>query len=43
MSRADIESMYVGWTVVDEEALDTSGLPKPMQKSNPRWYRLHRS
>src|SRR6185503_1981899 len=38
MSRADIESMYVGWTVVDEAALDTSGLPKPMQNANPRWY-----
>jgi len=43
MSRGDVEATYPGWKVIDEEAFDVSGLPRPMRKSNPRWYRLRRS
>ena len=42
MSRADVEATYPGWKVIDEEAFDVSGLPGPMRKSDPRWYRLRR-
>jgi SAM-dependent methyltransferase len=43
MSRRDVEATYPGWKVIDEEAFDASGLPGPMRKSNPRWYRLRRA
>jgi SAM-dependent methyltransferase len=42
MSRGDVEATYPGWKVIDEEAFDVSGLPLPMRKANPRWYRLRR-
>lgn len=43
MSRGDVESTYPGWRIIDEELFDVSGLPGPMRKSEPRWYRLRRS
>lgn len=42
MNRADVEATYPGWKVIDEEAFDVSGLPGPMRKADPRWYRLRR-
>ena len=42
ISRADVEATYPGWEVIDEEAFDVSGLPGPMRKAEPRWYRLRR-
>lgn len=42
MSRGDVEGTYPGWKVIDEQDFDASGLPGPMRKSNPRWYRLRR-
>lgn len=43
MSRGDVETTYPEWKVIDEEAFDVSGLPRPMRKADPRWYRLRRS
>lgn len=42
MDRKTIEATYKGWTVVDEQAADTSGAPGPLVKAAPRWYRLRR-
>ena len=39
-SRRDIEAAYPGWKVIDEEAFDVSGAPRPIRKADPRWYRL---
>jgi SAM-dependent methyltransferase len=43
MSRNDVEATYPAWSVIDGEAFDVSGTPRPMRKSNPRWYRLRRN
>ncbi len=42
-SRTDIEQALTGWTVIDEEHADTSGMPGPLKKAAPLWYRLRRS
>ena len=42
MDRSEIEAMYRGWQVVDEEPFDASGLPKPLRGVKPRAYRLRR-
>jgi SAM-dependent methyltransferase len=41
-SRADIEAIYDGWSVVDDRTFDASGAPGSFQKAAPRWYRLRR-
>lgn len=41
-SRQDIETAFVGWSVVDEGAAETAGMPGPLKKAAPRWYRLRR-
>jgi SAM-dependent methyltransferase len=40
MSHEDIEAIYPGWTVSDEQAADVN-LPGIL-KAEPRWYRLRR-
>jgi len=44
-SRADIEKVYAGWKVTDEDAADVSGpnVPRPVRNAKPRWYRLVRA
>jgi SAM-dependent methyltransferase len=39
-SRDDLAAAYEGWTVVDQEPADTTGLPGPLKKAAPAWYRL---
>lgn len=43
-SRADIETAYPAWKVVDEEAIDIAGAPfyRFFPKADPRLYRLSR-
>lgn len=43
MSRADIEAMYPGWKITDDDALDAQ-LPWLLKKlgADPHWYRLRR-
>jgi SAM-dependent methyltransferase len=43
-SRADIETAYRGWTIVDEETFDVTGAPfyRFMRNADPRLYRLRR-
>lgn len=43
VSRADVEQAFSGWSLVDEELADTSGMPGPLKGAAPRWYRLRRS
>lgn len=40
--RTDIEGAFAGWTLVDEGAAETAGIPGPLKKAAPRWYRLRR-
>ena len=43
-SRADIEAAYPGWEVIDEDAIDLSGVPlyRYVRNADPRIYRLRR-
>lgn len=41
-SRADVERTFTGWTLVTDDASDTSGILRPLRRSNPRWFRLTR-
>lgn len=40
--RAELEAIYPGWKVVEEQRFDPSGLPESTRKDDPRWYRLTR-
>ena len=40
LSREEVEAAYAGWSVVDEQPFDASGMPAVFNKANPRWYRL---
>ena len=42
MDRAELEAIYPGWKVIEEQAFDPSGLPESTRKDDPRWYRLRR-
>jgi len=41
--RGGIETAFPGWTVLDEEPADVSGMPGPLKSAAPRCYRLQRS
>lgn len=41
-SRTDIEKALPEWTVIDHDLADTSGMPGPLKKTAPQWYRLGR-
>jgi len=40
--RPDIEAAFPGWAVTDTEAAVTDGMPTPLRKAAPTWYRLRR-
>ncbi|HET7723520.1 MAG TPA: class I SAM-dependent methyltransferase [Propionibacteriaceae bacterium] len=40
---ADLMRAMPGWTVVDEEPAETSGLPGPLRRLTPTYYRLRRA
>lgn len=40
VSQADIEAAFPGWELLSVEAADTSGMPGPLKRTTPRWYRL---
>lgn len=40
--RPDIEAAFPSWTVTDVEPATTDGMPKPLRKAAPNWYRLQR-
>ncbi len=37
---ADIEQAFPQWRIVDTEAAVTDGIPKPLRRAAPSWYRL---
>ena len=39
----DIETALTGWRVVDAEPAITDGMPAPLRKAAPTWYRLRRT
>ena len=41
-SRADLEEALPNWTVVDDCLADTSGMPGPLKKTTPHWFRFRR-
>lgn len=42
-SRAEIESAFSDWTVVEVEPFDVTGLPPPLRSVSPQMYRLRRA
>lgn len=38
----DIQTAYAGWSVVDRTPAETGGMPRPLMKAAPHWYRLRR-
>ena len=42
-SREDVELAFAGWETVDETLADVSGMPGPLRRAAPRWYRLRRA
>ncbi len=40
--RAEIAAAFRDWTVIDEQPADTSGMPGPLKKVSPQWFRLRR-
>ena len=42
-AREDVEQAFTGWELVDETLADVSGMPGPLRKAAPRWYRLRRT
>jgi SAM-dependent methyltransferase len=39
-SRDEIETAFGRWVVIADEAADTSGMPRALRGTAPRWYRL---
>jgi SAM-dependent methyltransferase len=42
-SREEIETAFGGWKILADDPADTSGMPRALQGSAPRWYRLRLS
>jgi SAM-dependent methyltransferase len=40
VERADVERAFTGWEIVSVEAADTSGMPGPLKRTAPQFYRL---
>lgn len=39
-NRHELEDVFAGWVVTDVEPASTQGMPKPLRKAAPNWYRL---
>jgi SAM-dependent methyltransferase len=42
VTRADVEQAFSGWELISVEAADSSGMPGPLKKTAPQWYRLRK-
>jgi SAM-dependent methyltransferase len=40
VAQADIEQAFGGWELLSVEPADTSGMPGPLKRTSPKWYRL---
>jgi SAM-dependent methyltransferase len=38
--QANLESTFPGWAVTDVEGAPVAGMPKPLRRAAPTWYRL---
>jgi SAM-dependent methyltransferase len=43
VTQADVEQAFSGWDLLSVEAADSSGMPGPLKKTAPKWYRLRRN
>ncbi|TQM57283.1 class I SAM-dependent methyltransferase [Humibacillus xanthopallidus] len=43
VSQADVEAAFPGWQLLSVEPADTSGMPGPLKRTTPHWYRLRKS
>ncbi len=41
-SRQEIEATFRGWLVVGDDAAETTGMPAPLRRTAPRFFRLRR-
>ncbi|SEL12749.1 Methyltransferase domain-containing protein [Blastococcus sp. DSM 46786] len=41
--RGDVETAFPGWILADEVLADVSGMPGPLRRTVPCWYRLRRA
>lgn len=41
-SRQDLERAYLTWRVVESQPAETSGMPGPLKRTAPAWFRLAR-
>ncbi len=41
-SQQEVETAFTGWELLTAEPADTAGLGWPMNKTEPKWYRLRR-
>ena len=41
-SGAEVERFLPEWTLIDHDLADASGMPGPLKKTSPQWYRLRR-
>jgi SAM-dependent methyltransferase len=42
VSQADIEAAFPEWQLLSVEPADTSGMPGPLKRTTPHWYRLRK-
>ncbi len=42
-TRAEIEATFPGWTVIGDDAAETAGMPAPLRRTAPRFFRLRRA
>lgn len=40
VDRSNVEKSFPGWVVTDTEAAPTEGMPRPLRRAAPTWYRL---
>lgn len=42
VTRTDVVEAFPGWELLSVEPADTTGMPRPLKKTAPQWYRLRR-
>jgi hypothetical protein len=43
VGTSDIEEAFAGWELLSVEPADTAGMPGPLKKTAPQWYRLRKN
>jgi SAM-dependent methyltransferase len=42
VARSDVEAAFSGWELLTVEPADTAGMPGPLKRTSPQWYRLRK-